>query len=134
MPAYHRLLWLIAGLAVSGCGWDSRFTEVSDPFYLGYLEDPDQIQLFRCVDEGCAGEDFPGPKVISAGADARYVVFAQQPVEGAGNEVFYYYFKRIPQEKGGWGANPEQIVGPMSAAEFDAATQRLGLPLLTIKP
>lgn len=134
MRNYSRLSILLACLALSSCWWESRFTEVSDPFYLGYIEDPDKVALFRCIDGGCAGDELPGPKLIAAGADARYVVLAQQPIEGAGNETFYYYFKRIPQEKSGWGSNPEEIVGPMGRAEFDAATQRLSLPPLTIKP
>jgi hypothetical protein len=45
----------------------------------------------------------------------------------------YFYFARVPEETYGWGANPEKIVGPLTAAQFDVAEKSLGLPAADIK-
>jgi hypothetical protein len=42
--------------------------------------------------------------------------------------LHYFYFARVPQERHGWGLNPERVVGPLTKAEFDRARAALGLP------
>jgi hypothetical protein len=112
---------ILLALAAGGC--KQRFVEVDHPFYLGHREDPEKVALFRCPDgpdSGCAADGLPGPVVISAGADSRFVVVRAR--RG------YYYFARVPQETYGWGNNPERIVGPLNSTEFARAKKQLRLP------
>ena len=103
--------------------------EVSDPFYLWHLEDPQATALFRCVDVReltCAIDGLPDPPVLAAGANAQFVVLRKP--EG------YFYFRRTPQERRGWGRDPEVIIGPLSDSQFVAAQQDLGLPDANVRP
>ncbi|HEX8064436.1 MAG TPA: hypothetical protein VF535_14630 [Allosphingosinicella sp.] len=118
---------MLIALLVAAC--ERRFTEVDHPFYLGYIEDPDEISLFRCptgVNDACAVDGLPGPGVIAAGADKRFVVVQ--------SDRGYYYFERVPQETAGWGNNPERIRGPLSDPEFAAVKEKLRLPDLDVRP
>ncbi|HEY0413269.1 MAG TPA: hypothetical protein VGD66_09010 [Allosphingosinicella sp.] len=118
--------FILFALLAAGCG--RRFVEVDHPFYLGYFEDPDEVALFRCPrgpDEGCAVDGLPGPRVVAAGADRRFVVV--HATQG------YYYFARVPQETRGWGSNPERIVGPLGDADFERAKKALRLPDFTVR-
>jgi hypothetical protein len=108
---------------------DGGPVEVSDPFYLWHLEDPRATALFRCVDVralACAIDGLPDPPVLAAGANARFVVLRK--TEG------YFYFRRAPQERRGWGRDPEVIIGPLSDAQFGEAQQGLGLPDANVMP
>jgi hypothetical protein len=130
-----RLLWIAIALATAGCG--RGVIEVDDPFYLMYIEDPREVALFRCPIEpgvGCAIDGLPGPYVEAAGADERFIVVAQRPSGRESGPTRYYYFARVPEEKRGWGNNPERIIGPLDAEEFAAAKARLGLPEFTVRP
>lgn len=102
---------------------------MSDPFYLWHLEDPQATALFRCVDVrelACAIDGLPDPPVLAAGANARFVVMRKR--EG------YFYFRRTPQERRGWGYDPEVMIGPLSDTQFGAAQRELGLPEANIRP
>lgn len=121
-----RAIFILVALLGAAC--EPQFTEVDHPFYLGYIEDPGEIALFRCptgVDGSCAIDGLPGPGVIAAGADRRFVVVQ--------SDLGYYYFERVPQETGGWGNNPERIVGPLSEADFAVAREKLRLPDLEVR-
>lgn len=110
-----------------GCSLMAR--EVSGPFYVMYVADSDERALFRCPDgpnEGCAIDGLPGPDVFAAGGNATYIVVARHR---AGRDE-YFYFRRVAEERRGWGANPEVIVGPLGKPEFDAASKQLELPAL----
>jgi hypothetical protein len=110
-------------IALLGGGCEPRFKEVDHPFYLGHFEDPDDLSLFRCptgVNGVCAVDGLPGPGVVAAGADKRFVVVQ--------SKAGYYYFERVPQETSGWGNNPERIRGPLSEPDFAAVKARLRLP------
>lgn len=114
---------VVALLALLSTACDNGPVEVSDPFYLWHLEDPQATALFRCVDVRemvCAIDGLPDPPVLAAGANARFVVLRKS--EG------YFYFRRTPQERHGWGNNPEVIIGPLSQKRFTAAQRELGLP------
>ncbi|MFM5929315.1 MAG: hypothetical protein ACKOPQ_00220 [Novosphingobium sp.] len=113
-------------LALSAC---DTMTEVSDPFYIGFIEDPGEVYLFRCLEGGksCAVDGLPGPGVVAAGADARHVVVRL----GDGT---YVWFRRIAREKSGWGTDPEKLIGPISQEEFRRAQRANGLPEPSITP
>ncbi len=133
MKASLRLALAVALLLAGGC--TRRQIEVDHPFYLSFLEDPREIALFRCPDgpkDGCAIDGLPGPRIIAAGANRRFVVVAQTP--SSGGETRYYYFARVPEETYGWGNNPEKIVGPLTSEEFARAKATLPLPELTVRP
>jgi len=103
--------------------------EVSDPFYLWHLEDHDAPALFRCADASrftCAIDNLPGPPLLAAGANAHFVVL-YKPED-------YFYFRRIADERSGWGANPEVIIVPLSKERFAAMKAELGLPDPNITP
>ncbi|HWT13349.1 MAG TPA: hypothetical protein VN231_11390 [Allosphingosinicella sp.] len=122
---------LVALAAFAAAGCEGRAVEIDHPFYLMYIEDPSEVALFRCPGEpgiGCAIDGLPGPRVIEAGADERFVVAAQRPQADPAGPIRYYYFARVPEETSGWGRNPERIVGPLDADQFAAAKARLGLP------
>lgn len=131
MRCMLRLLPVLVAPFVVSC--DRNPVEVSHPFYLTYPENPADMALFRCPEgpkNGCAQDGLPGPKVIAAGADRRFVTVA---VERDGGTA-YYYFARIPQETRGWGLNPEKIKGPLTEEEFKSAKSLLALPDLNIRP
>lgn len=124
---------LTLALLVAGCG--QRPVEVDHPFYLSFIEDPHEVALFRCSnspDDGCAIDGLPGPRVIAAGANKRFLAVAQEPTSGG--EARYYYFARVPEETFGWGNNPEKIIGPLTAEEFAQTKATLSLPELTVWP
>ena len=92
-----------------------------------------ELALFRCPDRarlGCAIDGLPGPEIVAAGADRRYVVVEQR----SGSVTRFFYFARVKEEKHGWGRNPEQIKGPLTPEEFRLAAARLRLPELSIRP
>jgi len=129
------LLLLSCSLAMAAC--DRRYKEVDHPFYVMFIEDPREVALFRCPDEpgvGCAIDGLPGPYVVAAGADKRFVVVAQRSDPEASGPTRYYYFARVPQETSGWGRNPERIIGPLDEPAFAAAKAKLKLPEFTVKP
>lgn len=139
MKLYGRLvLALIAVTLMSGC--QQRRVEVSDPFYLDYIENPRAIELRRCGN-GCssveglpsANIDGTGPYVIAAGANKHFIAVEQKPIGHDDEASSYYYFARISEETVGWGKNPEKIVGPLDEEQFAIAKKRFGLPDLTIK-
>ncbi len=114
-------------MLVSGCS--NNAIKVSGPFYLDYIEDPSQVALFRCPSgpsKGCAIDGLPGPEVIAAGASKNFIVVH--------NTSGYYYFKRVPEERRGWGNNPEEIIGPLSESAFKDAKARFNLPDFTVHP
>ena len=122
------LRMLIAMLLLPAAACD-RKVEVDHPFYLWSIESSEETALFRCPqgpDEGCAIDGLPGPRVFAAGADKKHVVVAS--TQG------YFYFARVPNETGGWGANPEKIIGPLTEEEFASAKQQLALPDFTVEP
>lgn len=131
-----RILFIIAiMLAATAC--DRRVQEVDHPFYLMFIEDPREVALFRCPDKpgvGCAIDGLPGPRVVAAGANEKFVVVAQQPNSDAGGPTTYYYFARVAEETQGWGNNPERIIGPLDEQGFAVAKATLQLPDLTVQP
>lgn len=125
------------GLALSTAGCGSPAVEVDHPFYLMSFEDPREVALFRCPEKpgaGCAVDGLPGPYVMAAGANERFVVVAQRSGSKGSSPASYYYFARVPQETAGWGKNPERIVGPLDEQAFAAAKARLRLPEFTVRP
>lgn len=131
MPKLALIACAFASALVIGCS--SRGHEVSHPFYVMSPADSDVRALFRCPDgpdNGCAIDGLPGPDVFAAGGDARYIVVARHR---AGHDE-YLYFHRVAEETRGWGHNPERIIGPLNRSQFEADSQRLGLPLLTNLP
>ncbi|MGE8132974.1 hypothetical protein ACQKO5_05145 [Novosphingobium subterraneum] len=121
-----KRLTLFLLLALAGC--ESEPIEVSHPFYLWHLEDPSNTYLFRCIEpaDECAVDGLPGPGVISAGADSRYVVVK--------TDHGYFYFKRTAHETKGWGNDPEKIIGPLNEHDFKATAEKLRLPNLSVHP
>jgi hypothetical protein len=114
-----RAPFILVFLLSTGC--ESRFTEVDPPFYLHYWENGD-VDLIRCPrgpGSGCSVDHLP-KNVLAAGADKHFVV--------ARSNAGYFYFARVPQETGAWGNNPERVVGPLDAADFQAAKRQLRLP------
>ena len=120
---------VVALMALLSTACDNGPVEVSDPFYLWHLEDPQATALFRCVDVRemvCAIDGLPDPPVLAAGANARFIVLRKS--EG------YFYFRRTPRERSGWGNDPEVMIGPLPQKQFTVAQRELGLPHANIKP
>lgn len=133
-----RLALAASALFLANCGNPyPGAAEISRPFYLMTIEDPHEQSLFRCLpDGGCAGDGLPGPYVYAGGADRHYVVVAQHPRRGDFVDLThtsYFYFARVPEENGGWGNNPERIVGPLTRSQFEQATRDLRLPRLSVQ-
>jgi hypothetical protein len=122
--------WLIAALTaplLAACS--DGMEQVAGPFFVGRFEAHGDPWMFRCTDDppaGCSGDGLPDGKVLRAGGDARHIAM-QTPLG-------YYYFRRLPQERRGWGNNPEVIVGPLSQQQFAAVTRELALPPLDVVP
>jgi hypothetical protein len=111
--------------------------EVDHPFYLTFIENPGDVALFRCPNgpgTGCAIDGLPGPRIVAAGANERFVAVAQEPNSDANGPTSYYYFARVPEETRGWGDNPERVIGPLDEEAFAAAKANLQLPDLTVRP
>lgn len=131
MPKALSVSFAFLAMLVVGCSQRER--EVSHPFYVMTIADSYERALFRCPegpDGGCAIDGLPGPDVFAAGANASYVVVARHRA----SQDEYFYFRRIPDEKQGWGASPERIVGPLEKSQFEAEAKRLGLPELVSLP
>ena len=125
---------LLAAALLSGCARYPR--QVDGPFYIDEVADSGEVYLFRCPggpEKGCAVDGLPGPRIVAAGADRRYVVVAQASGAEAGG-LSYFYFSRVRDERFGWGRDPERIIGPLTPAEFADATRRPHLPAPTIRP
>jgi hypothetical protein len=91
------------------------------------LPDSAERALHRCPDGpggGCAIDGLPGPDVFAAAANTTHVTAARRR---DGREE-YFWFARVPEERRGWGRNPERIIGPLSRAQFEAEVARRGLP------
>ena len=56
--------------------------------------------------------------VVSAGSDARHVVFSRKPVSGG---VEHYYIEKMPGSEG-------KVSGPFTPGEYNAIATRLALP------
>lgn len=140
MKLYDRLL---LGLVLAGSliGCQERRVEVSDPFYLDYIEKPESVDLRVCGDHGCAdieglpsaGVDGVGPHVVAAGANRAFIAVKQKQIGDRVGAATYYYFPRQfdPLAR---GAPHPRIVDPLSEQQFLARKVRLGLPELAIKP
>jgi len=118
----RRALLLLAAL-VAGC--DGPMQEISDPFYVGSVEAGGEPWLFRCIDgagQSCANDSLPDGRVLRAGGNSQFIAFEM--------ERGFYYFRRVGEERRGWGNNPEVIVGPLDEARFAAITRAIGLPEL----
>jgi hypothetical protein len=129
------VLLAICSLAIAAC--DRRYKEVDHPFYLMFVEDPRKVALFRCPSgpgTGCAIDGLPGPYVVAAGADKRFVVVAQRSDAEVSGPTRFYYFARVARERGGWGNNPESVIGPLDEQAFAAAKAKLQLPDFTVQP
>lgn len=124
-----RVKWAAAAALLpllSAC--DGGMVEVSDPFYLGNFESGGDPWLFRCTQgagRGCANDTLPDGRILRAGGNAGYIAFQM--------DAGIFYFRRIPQEKRGWGQNPEAVVGPLDAAGYAATARELGLPAMDVE-
>ena len=140
MECFGRLMLplLFVGLLI-GCR--ERRVEVSDPFYLDYIEDPQAVGLRVCGGHGCAGVDgLPGasvygngPHVVAAGANQAFIAVEQKQIGNDQGPSTYYYFARRFDPKTGGAAHPT-VVGPLDEQQFLRRKAQLGLPDLTIKP
>jgi len=118
-----------------------RRVEVSYPFYLDYIENPQAVNLRACSDQGCVGiEGLPGesgygngPHAVAAGANRAFIAVEQKQIGKDDGPSTYYYFARRFDPKAGGVAHPD-IVGPLSAQDFFARKAEIGLPDLTVKP
>jgi hypothetical protein len=97
------------------------------------------MALFRCPngpDDGCAGDGLPDATVFAAGSDEKYVVLVRHPYKDGDfdrKRSEYFYFARVKAEFGGWGNNPEKIIGPLDQDEFFKAKRQHNLPDFSIR-
>ncbi|MGC6331781.1 hypothetical protein ACNI3R_20100 [Rhizorhabdus sp. FW153] len=132
------LLLLLIGLLL-GCR--ERRVEVSDPFYLDYIENPQAVNLRVCGDHGCGGiEGLPGESgygngshTVAAGANQEFIAVEQKQIGNDHGPSTYYYFARRFDPKTGGAAHPN-IIGPLDEQQFWASKAQIGLPDLTIRP
>ena len=111
--------------------------EVDHPFYVAFVPDSSERALYRCTngpDRGCAIDGLPGPDVIAAGANEKFVVEERKISSGSETRIRYYYFERIPNEARGYGMppGPERIIGPLTEEEFESVSERLLLPPMSV--
>ena len=136
--SHPMLPLLLMGLLI-GCR--ARRVEVSDPFYLDYIENPQAVDLRVCGDHGCAGIDgLPGeigygngPHVVAAGANPAFIAVEQKQIGNDHGPSTYYYFARRFDPKIGGAAHPK-IIGPLNEEQFLTRKVQLGLPDLSVKP
>lgn len=133
------LLPLVLIGLLAGCR--ERRIEVSDPFYLDYIENPQAVDLRVCSDDGCNGIDgLPsesgyenGPHVVAAGANLSFIAVEQKPIGSDQEPSTYYYFARRFDPKTGGAAHPN-VIGPLDEQQFLMRKAQLGLPDLNVKP
>jgi hypothetical protein len=139
MESSGRLILLLLIGLLMGCR--ERRVEVSNPFYLDYIENPQAVNLRMCGDHGCGGiEGLPGesgygngPHVVAAGANREFIAVEQKQIgNDQGPSTYYYFARRFDPKKGG-AAHPN-IVGPLDEQQFLSNKSRIGLPDLTIRP
>lgn len=119
-----------AALLLSGC--DVIGDEpLSEPYRFLAIDFSDNMVVCRSTPGGgCVGEYLPRPTVFAAGANARYVVIARRLANANGQNTnlgvteYYYVVRRAADDF----QRQEDLTGPLTRAEFDAATKRLNLP------
>lgn len=126
------LLAAFAATALLLAGCDVIHDEsLSEPYRFLAIDSADSMVVCRSTaGGGCVGEYLPRPTVFAAGADALYVVIARHPADANGQNTSrgvteYYYVVRRPADD---FQRPEDLTGPLTRAQFDEATRRLGLP------
>ena len=93
------------------------------PYYLGATDVPEQMALYRRVDDALGVQRVP-PTVFAAGWDARHVIAKRHPA-GDRARVEYYILDR---GRDGVAREPAaSVTGPLTAAEFATARRRLGV-------
>lgn len=119
-----------AALLLAGC--DVVGDEVlSEPYRFLAIDSSANMIICRSTPGGgCVGEYLPRPTVFAAGANAKYVVIARHPADANGQNTNravteYYFVVRRPADD---FQRQEDVTGPLTRAEFDAATKRLNLP------
>jgi hypothetical protein len=102
---------------LSGCG-RGVIKHWEDGKYLVYTRpDSREIIMGHSMGEG-AILGLSETTVVSAGSDARHVVFSRKPVSGG---VEHYYIEKMPGSEG-------KVSGPFTPGEYNAIATRLALP------
>ena len=140
---HSTLLITLATFALAGCSLPAVDEHVAGPYRLIATDESSLTTLDICNDDVCAGDGLPDPTVFAAGADAKYVVFAQHPASkprGSGVDAVgsaddrsvtnYYYIIRVPDEAR--GIRKSNLIGPMDKKAFDEAKARMRLPGFSI--
>lgn len=132
----HVACVVVAAAMLAAC--DSK-VQIAGPYYLMSPELPEDTALFYCMDDiGCAGDGLPGPTVFAAGSNANFIVLARHPRTGPVTDrqtdwktTEYFYIRRAegdPEPNASWDGDAKAITGPLTAAQFEAASEELGLP------
>jgi hypothetical protein len=140
---------LISGLALAACLGCIPFAgsvydeQLDGPFRLIAIDSMEDMAIFWTIPEGgFVGDGLPGPTVLAAGHDARFLVAAVHPEyckpfdegckrHGSNPHVTeYWYVIRQPDERE--RLPYAGIKGPFSQAAFAAEKRRLGLPEFSV--
>lgn len=124
----------IAVLLLAACGPTDR--QLVGRYRIQYVDTFDDMSMRWCNDDGgCAGDGLPGPQLIAAGYDEKYVVATVHPYDGHDkpdtNITEFYYVIRAFETNNGQGLPYKGIRGPLTESEFWAAKTRLHLPEFT---
>ena len=105
-------------LALSGCGRRVISKHWEDGSYRVYARPvSEEIIMGHYIGDG-AILGLSEPTVVSAGSDARYVVFRRQPASGG---IEHYYIEKKPDTAG-------DVSGPFTHDAYKAIATRLALP------
>jgi hypothetical protein len=105
-------------LALSGCGRRVISKHWEDGNYRVYARPVSEEIIMGHYMGGGAVLGLSEPTVISAGSDARYVVFRRQSASG---EIEHYYIEKKPDSEG-------NVSGPFTPEAYKVVATKLALP------
>lgn len=126
MKACRTLVVVFAGMFLSGCGLVHN-EKIIGPYRLSAIDIDRQMSVcYELASGGCVGRI--DETVFAVGADARYIVAKQHPLDDRATTNYFILVIANDSEL----ADPSKsVIGPLSEAAYRDQVQLLGLPAFT---
>lgn len=134
MPVPRLAAIIVVSLFLTSCFWGFVYDRtLTGRYRLVGVDTSQDISLCWSLDNGsCVGDGLPGPTVVRAGFNDKYVVAAVDPTGPVGPPdaatKYYYIIRAFEDQRRDGGLPYKGIRGPLNKAEYAAEKIRLGLP------